>query len=377
MSSSDKQVYISYAWGGESERIANELDTDLQANGITIIRDKRDLGFKGMIRDFMQQIGQGHAVIVIISDKYLKSPNCMYELVEIAKNKDIYNRIFPIVLGDADIYNPVNRIKYIKHWEDKLKELDDAMRSVSSANLQGMRDEIDSYDEIRDNISNLTFMLKDMNTLTPEMHEGSDFAMLISSLKKHLGEEGGADKPAAKKTSKTAAPKKTEAAKPSAQANSTGRYLEKVTKKLIRDDYQELEDERFGDLRFDKAFEKHSTYLFNTLNEFHRFVVLEEGELSEDRYLKLEKDIKKYAKALGEKNSAYTHVVFVILTESVMDAVKELIYDTKPAKYAFTEMGSSVIVVYAAAENDIIFPKVITENGESKYSEKIQDYLNP
>ena len=109
MSSSDKQVYISYAWGGESERIANELDADLQANGITIIRDKRDLGFKGMIRDFMQQIGQGHAVVVIISDKYLKSPNCMYELVEIAKNKDIYSRIFPIVLGDADIYNPVNR----------------------------------------------------------------------------------------------------------------------------------------------------------------------------------------------------------------------------------------------------------------------------
>lgn len=377
MSSSDKQVYISYAWGGESERIANELDADLQANGITIIRDKRDLGFKGMIRDFMQQIGQGHAVVVIISDKYLKSPNCMYELVEIAKNKDIYNRIFPIVLGDADIYNPVNRIKYIKHWEDKLKELDEAMRSVSSANLQGMRDEIDSYDEIRDNISNLTFMLKDMNTLTPEMHEGSDFAVLISSLKQRLGEEGGSEKPAAKKASKTAAPKKSEAAKPSAQASSASGYLEKVVKKLVRDDYQELEDERFGDLRFDKALEKNNKYLFNTLDEFHRFVVLEESDLSEDRYLELEKEIKRYAKGLGEKKSSYVHVVFVILTESVADPIKELIYDTKPAKYAFAEMGSSVIVVYVAAENDIIFPKEITENGESKYGEKIQDYLNP
>jgi len=251
------------------------------------------------------------------------------------------------------------------------------MRSVSSANLQGMRDEIDSYDEIRDNISNLTFMLKDMNTLTLEMHEGSDFAMLISSLKQRLGEEGGSEKPAAKKASKTAAPKKSEAAKPSAQASSASGYLEKVVKKLVRDDYQELEDERFGDLRFDKALEKNNKYLFNTLDEFHRFVVLEESDLSEDRYLELEKEIKQYAKRLGEKNNAYVHVVFVIVTDSVADSIKELIYDTKPAKYAFAEMGSSVIVVYAAAENDIIFPKVITDNGESKYGEKIQDYLNP
>ena len=109
----NNNVFISYAWGGESERIVNELDADLQSKGILVIRDKRDLGFKGMIRDFMRQFGHGHAVIVVISDKYLKSPNCMFELVEIARNKDLYDRVFPIVLGDADIYDPVNRIKYI------------------------------------------------------------------------------------------------------------------------------------------------------------------------------------------------------------------------------------------------------------------------
>ncbi len=93
------QVYISYAWGGESERIVNELDADLQSKGIMVVRDKRDLGFKGMIRDFMQQIGRGHAVIVVISDKYLKSPNCMFELVEIARNKDFYDRSFRLCWG--------------------------------------------------------------------------------------------------------------------------------------------------------------------------------------------------------------------------------------------------------------------------------------
>ncbi len=379
MSHNDKQVYISYAWGGESERIANELDADLQSNGITIIRDKRDLGFKGMIRDFMQQIGRGYAVIVIISDKYLKSSNCMYELVEIGKNKNVYDRIFPVVLADADIYNPVNRIKYIKHWEDKLKELDEAMRSVSSANLQGVRDEIDSYDEIRDNISNLTFLLKDMNTLTPEMHENTNFAGMIAALKRHLGEEQVAELPVPVAAPKASAPKKTRTPKSPkpVKADSDNGYKSKVLKKLLRDDYQELPVERFGELRLRHVLEKNVKYLFNTLDEFHRFVILEESELSDDQYVELEKELKLYSKGLGDQKSAFVHTVCLVLTETVSPSLKRLIYDTKPAKYGFSDMGSVVIVVYVSVENDIVYPKLITESSDSKYSEKIQQYLNP
>lgn len=371
MSSNDKQVYISYAWGGESERIANELDADLQANGIKIVRDKRDLGFKGMIRDFMQEIGRGHAVVVIISDKYLKSPNCMYELVEIAKNKDVHNRIFPIVLGDADIYNPVNRIKYIKHWEDKLKELDEAMKSVSAANLQGMRDEIDSYDEIRDNISNLTFLLKDMNTLTPEMHEGSNFAALISSLKQHLNEAGGAEQQPAAKT--PSAPKAA-----AAKAGSTSEYLSDLAKRLTRDEYQELTDESYGDLQFQATYEKTVKYLFNTLSEFHRFVVLTENGLTEDRFLELHKELRRYTKNLGDKRASYSHVIGVIATDSVSDALKKVIRDIEPFTYAqSTDWGAYTTVVYSEAEDKIIYPKDITEYFESKFSDKIENYLKP
>jgi hypothetical protein len=382
MTHNDKQVYISYAWGGESERIVNELDSDLQSSGIRIVRDKRDLGFKGMIRDFMRQIGRGYAVVVIISDKYLRSPNCMYELVEIARNKDIYDRIFPIVLADADIYNPVSRIKYIKHWEDKLKELDEAIRTVSAANLQGLREEMDSYDEIRDNISNLTFLLKDMNTLTPEMHENSNFAIMISALRKRLSEE--IEEIVSPKQEPAAAPKAAVAKKPRAaraskpKKTSAGRdYRDKVIKKLIRDDYGELPDERFGDLQFIRALEKNTKYLFNTLDEFHRLVILEEPELSEDRYIEIERDIKQYAKGLGDQRSSYVHTICLVLTDKVSEPLKRLIYETKPAKYAFAEMGSSVIVVYSSQEDDVIYPKVIGENYDSKYSEKIQTFLKP
>ncbi|MEH2205317.1 MAG: toll/interleukin-1 receptor domain-containing protein [Nostoc sp.] len=184
----EKEIFISYAWGGESEQFVNQLDETLQAKGIKIIRDKRDLGYKGLIKAFMERIGRGKCAIAVISDKYLKSPNCMFELVQIAKNGDFYNRIFPIVLADAQIYKPVARLKYIKHWEDEIKELDEGMKGVSAANLQGFREEIDQYTEIRNTIAELTNLLKDMNTLTPDIHSESDFEELLNAIAIRLDE---------------------------------------------------------------------------------------------------------------------------------------------------------------------------------------------
>lgn len=182
MSDYEQAVFISYAWGGEREETVNQIDAALQARGIKITRDKRDLGYKGSIREFMERIGQGNCVIVVISDKYLRSSNCMFELVEIAQGKQFHDRIFPIVLADANIYDPIKRIEYVKYWEVKRAELADAMRTLDPANLQGIRDDMDLYDRIRDEISGLTSTLKDMNTLTPDMHRDAGFAQLYDAL---------------------------------------------------------------------------------------------------------------------------------------------------------------------------------------------------
>ncbi|WP_375478430.1 COR domain-containing protein, partial [uncultured Nostoc sp.] len=184
----EKEIFISYSWGDESEQFVNQLDQTLQAKGIKIIRDKRDLGYKGLIKAFMERIGRGKCAIAVISDKYLKSPNCMFELVQIAKNGEFYNRIFPIVLADAQIYKPVARLKYIRYWEDEIKALDEGMREVGAANLQGFREEIDQYTEIRNTIAELTNLLKDMNTLTPYIHSKSDFESLLNAIAQRLDE---------------------------------------------------------------------------------------------------------------------------------------------------------------------------------------------
>ena len=188
MQTYERTVFISYAWGDEREEIVNQMDAALQKRGLNITRDKRDLGYKGSIKDFMERIGQGNCVIVVISNKYLRSQNCMFELVEIAENKQFHNRIFPIILADANIYDPLKRIEYVKYWEVKRAELAEAMKTLDPANLQGIRDDMDLYDHIRDKVSGLTSILKDMNTLTPEMHQDANFSHLYDAIEKRMKE---------------------------------------------------------------------------------------------------------------------------------------------------------------------------------------------
>ena len=223
MSDYEQAVFISYAWGDEREEIVNQIDQALQTRGLKIIRDKRDLWYKGSISGFMERIGQGNCVIVVISDKYLRSPNCMFELVEIAEGKQFHDRIFPVVLNDANIYDPIKRIEYIKYWEVKRAELAEAIKTLDPANLQGIREDMDLYDRIRDKISGLTSILKDMNTLTPEMHRDSEFSDLYTGIEKRMKESlvTPADTASTKEETESAKSDKT-ASDVSAKNNSIG-----------------------------------------------------------------------------------------------------------------------------------------------------------
>ncbi len=185
--SDQKEVFISYTWRDkQSEPLVKKIEQAFQAEGIDIIRDTNAIGYKQKFQEFMQRLSRGKCVILIISDQYLKSENCMYELVEIAKYGEFYNRIFPIVLEDAQIYKSVARIKYIKYWEDRTKELNDAMKEVSGANLQGFREELDLYTEIRKTFAELTNLLKDMNALTSDVHLESNFETLLQAIENRL-----------------------------------------------------------------------------------------------------------------------------------------------------------------------------------------------
>ena len=63
----------------------------------------------------MKGIRQQDYAVLIVSDLYLKSKNCMFEVTEIMKEQEYVDRIFPGVV-EHGIYNPLKRVEYIEYW---------------------------------------------------------------------------------------------------------------------------------------------------------------------------------------------------------------------------------------------------------------------
>jgi internalin A len=176
------EVFISYKWGGDSEALVDEIQSRLEERGILVTRDKSEVRYRDSIEQFMRRIGTGKCVILILSKEYLQSKNCMFELTEIAGRPEFASRVYPIVMPDAAVFDPISRLGYVKYWEDQRTALDQAMRQVGQEYLQGIREELDLYEKIRNTIAGIMGVLADMNTLTPEIHKGTDFEQLYTQV---------------------------------------------------------------------------------------------------------------------------------------------------------------------------------------------------
>ena len=135
--------YVSYAWSAERkdrEAIVDRLCDEAEKRGTPILRDKKMLGFGDNITKFMRDIGKGDRIFVILSDKYLKSPFCMFELFEIWRNSRQYEDEFlkrcrVYTRGDAEIWNLLGRLKYAKHWKAQYDEVANTLKEVGPAVL--------------------------------------------------------------------------------------------------------------------------------------------------------------------------------------------------------------------------------------------------
>ncbi len=181
-----KEVFVSYAWVPKSKAVVDRLQAALKERGIPMIRDRNEMRYKDSIRDFMRRIGRGKAIVVVVSEAYLKSKSCMFELTEIAEKGEIRDRVFPIILDDARIDDAGGRLDYIAHWECKTKELNTKLKKVSGAHLEGIREELDLYDKIRGTVAKIMDVLGDMNMQTLKKHESERFEELARALEARL-----------------------------------------------------------------------------------------------------------------------------------------------------------------------------------------------
>ena len=182
-----KEVCISYAHEENSTEIVDKLCEVLKTKNIDIVRDSEELEYKDSLKEFMQRLGKGKCVIAVISDKYLKSRYCMFEFTELVDGGKSQERIVPLIMEDARIYEPIDIVQYVSFWEEKLEASDKAMKTVKLANLSpNIREDIDLYSKITRTISEYIGHLRDLLIPPIDVHQNSNFEDVVNEVKKIL-----------------------------------------------------------------------------------------------------------------------------------------------------------------------------------------------
>ncbi len=166
-SNGNKTIFLSYNW--HDKEIADKIDKHLSGlPGITVKRDIRDIGPWKSIRKFMEGIRQQDYAVLIISGLYLKSKNCMFEVMEIMKEQQYRERVFPAVV-EYGIYDPLTRAEYIKYWQHECDKLEASLKGLEPEYISGLAADLRQYKSIASSIGEFLNIVADMNN--PDIQE--------------------------------------------------------------------------------------------------------------------------------------------------------------------------------------------------------------
>lgn len=183
-------VYISYAWAN-SEHPDIEEDVEnicklLETNHIYYKQDKKNLcPYRWSIQKAEEEIGEGTTIIVVISERYLKSLHCMNEWHLMRENGKIRDRVFPIVLESCKITDKDTFREIYKFFKDRADSL---IKQQAEDIIPLTRAETEAANAgfYIDDLKKMYQYLADYNTSKPTELRKDNFEIIINQLKDFL-----------------------------------------------------------------------------------------------------------------------------------------------------------------------------------------------
>lgn len=158
------------------------LDNKLQKHGYDIKRDIRDLEYAQSIKEFMKGIRRTDYSIIILSDDFLKSENCMREIFEFIKDENYKDRIIPIILESAkEILSEDKGMKYTIYWKEKKTNLEEKLKLIDEESKGGYIEALTIITSIKNSIGAVIGIFRDMKMF--DMDENID-KKIIQYIKK-------------------------------------------------------------------------------------------------------------------------------------------------------------------------------------------------
>lgn len=190
-------IFFSYAWGEKSEegktneKIVDDLYDSLTNDGFTVIRDNMNLDYGGYISRFMEEIGKGDLVIVFISDPYVRSPYCMFELTEIARNSKwekqaFSNRILPVPIEFIQFDKAQVLTQYFEYWKQEEQHWENLVTNYPQQVGPGQFRRYQNIKTIQRNFGELSDWLSDIYQSTTEALSANNFEQIKLAILKRL-----------------------------------------------------------------------------------------------------------------------------------------------------------------------------------------------
>ncbi|MBN2597941.1 MAG: toll/interleukin-1 receptor domain-containing protein [Marinifilaceae bacterium] len=176
----NNKIFISYCW--KNETIVNEIDESFAKDGVTLFRDKRDTEYKDSFKEFMKKVRSTDSVLMIISDAYLKSKNCMYEVLETLKDENYKERIYPIVLPDAEIFSPTNKLEYLDYWKNEYSSLKKSISKYSPEEVISVTSDLKIIRDINGSIIDFISIVSDLKNIPLDILTKNQFKEIKQKL---------------------------------------------------------------------------------------------------------------------------------------------------------------------------------------------------
>ncbi|WP_207160584.1 leucine-rich repeat domain-containing protein [Rhodospirillum rubrum] len=132
----ETEWFFSYARDSEKANgapVARFCEAVRQKTGITVRRDVEELRYGDEIKAFMSQLAKGDRIFIWITDAYLKSPSCMFELHEIwrecKENQDAFEKRVTVVLEGVLIRHETDLKRYRDFWRRELEAVEDRFKT--------------------------------------------------------------------------------------------------------------------------------------------------------------------------------------------------------------------------------------------------------
>ena len=136
-------VFVSYNHG--SSDFVDKIEKAL-AGICNIKRDKNEIGDWESISDFMKTIRKEDFAVLVISDSYLKSTACLFEVIQLMKDENWDKHTMYVIMDDAKtLYNLGGQLDYIQYWENHYKDI---YKKIEQLPLESAHKQIEQLNKI-------------------------------------------------------------------------------------------------------------------------------------------------------------------------------------------------------------------------------------